>query len=316
MPEYTVGCLTVVESGAPDVTTHLGLTQVDYTTGAEVSGNDSGSLYEEFYAVTGFAPVANLTSKAVAELLGMIGINGVCVGADKPIEQVDVISRKMETCQTALGSTPHIRDRCTTGLLRLGNLTASRGQDATLSVILDTFTDGTNGPVARTDGVAMPSPLTVERLTLGQLAIAGVVYPEVESVSIDFGVSISEKTPALGFIWPESAGVLTVRPILTLQGRDLSKVTANLMAFSANEAAHTNTKIQLIRRANAGAFASFASTVHTSITMAGLVVPDNLVSASANSRGTHTLRVMGHFDGTNAPVIVNTAVAYDTTPAS
>lgn len=314
MPEYTVGCLTVVETGP--TTTHLGLTNVDYPTNAEVSGNDSGSLYEEFYAVTGFAPVATLTSKAVTELIGMIGLNGVCVGAGKPVTQVDVISRKMETCQTSLGSTPHLRDRCTAGLLRLGSLSASRGQDATITAILDTFTDGTNGPVARTDGVAMPTPLTVERLTLGQLAIAGVVYPEVESVSIEFGVSISEKTPALGFIWPESAGVLTVRPILTLQGRDLSKVTAALLAFTANQATHANTKIQLIRRANAGAFESFVSTVHTSITMAGLVVPDNLVSASANQRGTHTIRVMGHFDGTNAPILFNTAVAYDTTPAS
>jgi hypothetical protein len=313
MPEYTVGCLTVVESTGP-TTTHLGLTNVDFPTNVEVSDDDSGTLYPQFQSITGFAPVASLTTKNVTRMISMIGLNGTCVGAGKLITQVDVVSRKLETCQTALGATPHMRDRVTTGLLRLATLSASRGQDATMSAILDTFTDGTNGPVARTDGVALPTPVFSERLTLGQLAIAGVVYPDVESVSLEFNVSISEKTPALGFVWPDSAGVLTVRPVLTLQGRDLSKVTAALLAFSANAAAHANTKIQLIRRLSGGAFAPFASAVHTAITMAGLVVPDNLVSASANQRGTHTLRLLGHDDGTNAPVLFNTAIAYDTTP--
>jgi hypothetical protein len=312
--EYTVGCLSVVQTGP--VTTHLGLTNVNFPTNAEVSGNDSGAKYEEFQSITGFAPVATLTTKAIAKMLGMVGLDGTCVGTGKPITQVDVISRKLETCQTALGSTPHIRDRVTTGLLRLGTLTAPRGGDATITSILDTFTDGTNGPVARTDGVAMPTPIFTERFTLGQLAIAGVVYPDVDSVSIDFNVSISDKTPALGFVWPDSAGVLTVRPVLTLQGRDLSKVTAALMAFSANDAAHANTKIQLIRRLKGGIFAPFGNTVHIAITMAGLVVPDDLVSASANQRANHTLRLLGHDDGTNAPLMFSVAVAYDTTPAS
>jgi hypothetical protein len=313
MPEYTGGSLTVVETGP--VTTHLGLNNVDYPTNAEVSGNDSGSLYEEFQAVTGFAPVANFTTKSIAELIGMIGLNGQCVGATKAITQVDVVSRKLETCQTALGATPHMRDRVTTGLLRLGTLNADRGQDATISGILDTFTDGTNAPVARTDGVAMPTPLTVERFTLGLCAIAGVTYPEVEGVSLDFNVAISEKTPALGAIWPESAGVLTVRPVLTLRGRDLAKVTTALLAFTSNEAAHANTVFQLIRRKNAGAFESFASAVHMRFTMAGLIVPENLVSASANQRATHSIRLAGALDASsNAPVLFNLAIAYDTTP--
>lgn len=314
MSEYTVGCLSVVQTGP--VTTHLGLTNVNFPTNAEVSGNDSGAKYEEFQSITGFAPVANFTSKAIAKLLGMVGLDGQCIGSTKPITQVDVISRKLEVCKTALGSTPHMRDRITTGLIRLGTLTAPRGPDATISGIIDTFTDGTNGPVARTDGVAMPTPVFAERFTLGQLSIAGVEYPDVDSVSIDFNVSISEKTPALGFIWPDSAGVLTVRPVLTIQGRDLSEVTAALLAFSANDAAHANTKIQLIRRLKGGIFAPFANTVHTAITMAGLVVPDDLVSATANQKATHTIRLMGHDDGTNAPLMFNIAVAYDTTPTS
>lgn len=312
MAEYTTGCLTVVETGP--VTTHLGLTQYDLASNAEVSGNDSGSLYEEFQAVTGFSPVATFTTKALSELISMIGLNGQCVGATKAITQVDLITRKIETCQTALGATPHIRDRVTTGLLRLGTLSAARGQDATLTGILDTLTDGTNAPLARTDGVAMPTPIVAERFTLGLPAIAGVTYPDIDNVSIEFNVGVTENTPALGAIWRDTIGVLTVKPVLTITGRDVSKITTALMAFTANEATHANTTIQLIRRLNAGAFVAFATTTHIEITAAGLVVPEMLVSASANNRASTTLRIPCHFDGTNAPILFQLASAYDTTP--
>lgn len=313
MPEYTVGALTIRERVGP-VSNHIGLTNIDFPTNIDVSGNDSGSLYEEFQSVTNYAPVANGTSKAIKELIDLVGLNGQCIGAALTLDQLDVISRKMETCQTALGATPHIRDRVTTGLIRLGTLTADRNQDATLSFMVDCLTDGTNAPVARTDGVAMPSPLTVERFTVGQLKIGGVVQPDVEGWSLDFGVNISEKTPALGFVWPDAVGITTVRPVLTLRGRDLSKVTTALLAFSANGATHANTLLQLIKRQSGGAFVSFATAEHIAITCAGLIVPENLVSAAANQRATNTLRIPLHYDGTNAPVLFNTAIAYDTTP--
>lgn len=311
MAQHTIGALTIVESGP---TTHLGMTSVDFPTNAELSGNDSGAIYEEFQAITGFSPVATLSSKCVAELISMIGLNGQCVGTGKAITQVDVISRKVETCQTALGSTPHVRDRVTAGLLRLGSLTADRGQDATLSVILDTLTAEGNAPVARTDGVAMVTPVVAERLTLGLCSIAGSTWPEVEGVSLDFNVSIGDKTPALGAIWADTVSVLTVRPVLTIRGRDLSKVSAALIAATSNAATHANTIIQLIRRKSGAAFEPFGNSVHTTITMAGMLVPDNLVSAAANQRATTTLRLAGAFDGTNAPVMFNVATTYDTTP--
>jgi hypothetical protein len=313
MPEFTVGCLTVVETGP--TTTHLGLNQVDLSAGVDVSGNDSGTFYEEFQSIMSVSPVATGTTKAITELGSMAGLNGQCVGSGKAITQVDVISRKLETCQTALGGTPHTRDRVTTGFLRLNTLSAPRGQDATMSFTLDALTDGTNAPLARTHGVALPSPITTERLTLGQCLIAGVVWPEIESVSIDFNVNTSEKMPALGAIWPESIGVLTVRPVITVTGRDLSKLTQALLDFSSGSSAtHANTIIQLIRRASGAAYAAFAGSVHTSITAAGIIIPENLVSASANQKATNSIRIPCHYDGTNAPILFNFATAYDTTP--
>lgn len=312
--QYTVGAMSITTS-AP-ATTSIELTQVGISANANVIGNESGSLYEQSLSLTGFAPVATATSKAIASVLGLIGLNGQCVGSAQSVTTVDVFSRRLTDCQTTLGGTPHIRDRVTTGLLRLNSISASRGQDATISVILDALTDGTNAPLARTDGVALPSTVTAAQWTLGICNINGVRYQEINDVNLSLNVSITDKSPALGQIWPEAVGVLTVKPVLTLTGRDLSKITNAIIAAGVNAAAHASTKIQLVKRANAGSFVASATTEHINITMAGLIVQEEIVSASANGQATHSLRIVGSYDGTNAPCIFNVGVAYDPTVGS
>lgn len=310
--QYTVGCLSLYD--ALGAGTHIGLTQIDYPTNAEVTGNDSGSLYEEFLAVTGFAPVCNFTSKCIPELLTHVGLDGQCVGADFDVTAVDVIHRQIGNCQNDLSGTPHIRDRCVNGLLRLGSLTADRNGDAVITGILDTLSDGNNGPVARTDGVALPSPIAAKRFRIGKPKIGGVVFDEVDNWQVDFAVSIAEKTPAVGSIWPEQVGVITVRTVVTLRGRDLSKVTHALLQQAAASAGHADTVLQLISLESGGNFLDFNSSGHINLTVAGLAVPENLGSGSANQRTTTSLRLSAAWDGSNAPVLFNLNTTYDPTP--
>jgi hypothetical protein len=309
--QYTLGCFSFVTGGG---TTHIGGTSVDFPLNVEVSGNDSGSLYEEFQALTRVDPVATITTKNIAQILSLIGLGGQCVGSAFDVTAVDVITRRTSDCQNALGGTPHIRDRVSAGLLTLGTLSATRGQDATITAMLDAITDGSNAPVARTDGVALPSPIVAERFTLGLPAIAGSTFPEIEDVSIEFGITKTEKTPSLGSIWTDAIGVLTVRPVVTFRGRDLSKVTNALIAAGASGATHLNTVIQLIARQSAGSFVDFGDSEHITITVNGLVAPENLVSASAGQRATTSLRLAASYDGSNAPLVFDLAAQYDTTP--
>lgn len=309
--QYTLGCFTITTGSG---STHHGATNIDFPLNVEVSGNDSGSTYEEFPALTRVSPSATISTKNIAAVLDAVGLLGTCVGSTFPVTQFDVLTRRMSDCQTSLSGTPHIRDRVSNGLLTLGSLTADRGADATISFMLDAITDGSNAPVSRTDGVALPTPVVAQRYTLGLPAISGATFPEIESVSIDFGISKTDMTPQLGAIWPDSVGVLQARPVITFRGRDLSKVTNALIAAGADDATHVDTVIQLIARENAGAFEAFGDPAHITITVAGLVVPESLVSASANQRATTSLRLLATYDGTNAPVLFDTSSTYDTTP--
>lgn len=312
MAEYTAGILSLTDNVA--ATANLNFTSLDFPTNAEVTDDDAGDIYATSQSLTNYAPVATVTTKNVASILDAVGLNGQCIGSGKTIVQADLTYRKLETCKDPLSGTPHIRDRISTGLMRLGTLSAPRGQDATITTIIDAFTDGMNAPVARTVGVANIATLISTRFTLGKLKIAGVGLVEVDDWSLDFAVSITDKTPALGSIWPDSAGVLTVRPVLTMRGRDLSRVQSGLLGMGANAATHANTLLQLIKRQNAGSFVNFATQEHIAITIAGLAVPEMLVSGSANSRAGHTIRVPAYFDGTNAPVVFDTTSIYDDTP--
>jgi len=312
MPRYTIGAATFTDSGATDV--HVKMTTIDLAANAEVTGDDSGGLYEEAHSLTGFGPTATLTSKALSTILGLIAIDGECIGATKDITQFDVISRKLETCEAALGGTPHMRHRVDTGILRLGTLTADRNTDATISVLMDAFTDGTNAPMAEADGVAMVTPLVDERYRLGLCKIAGVQFPDIEGISIEYNVSLTDKGPSLGSIWPDSAGVLTVRPVLVVRGRDLSKVQSGFIELGATAATHANTTLQFIKLENSGSYETFGDSVHISLTVAGMVVPEMVVSASAGGAATDELRVPLIHDGTFNPIVQTLGTTYNINP--
>lgn len=311
--QYTLGCLSLFDgSGDP---THISGSSISIDSGIEVSGNDSGSFYEEFQSVIRFDPTVNVTSKCVRELLSWVGLNGQCVGTGFDITKMDVITRRIADCQNPLDGTPHIRDRFENGLLTLGSLGVDRQGDASLTMVLDAITDGSNSPIARTDGVALPTPVVAQRFAMGLPAFGGVTFPDTENWSLEFGLTKTEKSPGLGSIYTDSIGVLTVRPTLTIRNRDISKLTNALLEAVASSATHLNTKLQLIARKNAAAYEDFGDPVHVGITIAGLLTPQNILNAASNQRSTNELRISASTDVSgNAPILFDLNSTYDTTP--
>lgn len=310
--QYTLGCISLFDGGGSP--THISASSVSIDANTQVSGNESGSFYEEFQSVVGFDPTVSVTSKCVGELLGWIGLAGQCVGPAFDVTRFDAITRQIADCQNALGGTPHIQDRFDNGLLTLGSLGADRTGDAALTVMFDAITDGTNEPITRTDGVALPTPVVAQRYALGLPAFGGTTFPDTENWSLEFGISKTEKSPSLGSIWTDSIGVLTVRPVLTIRNRDISKLTQSLLAAASDSATHLDTKLQLIARKNAGAFEDFGDSVHIGITIAGLLTPQSIVNAASNQRATNELRIAASYDGTNAPILFDLTSTYDTSP--
>lgn len=305
--EYTVGPVSLTTSGPTE--TAYAVDSASWTSNAEYSDNNSGSIYAEGQAITRVSPVGNLSTRALASWFDAVGLNGQCIGSGQTVTQLNQYWRNMLNCQS--GAAVHLTDYVTAGLIRLGTLSASRGEDATLSLIVDALTDGTNAPVRRDNSsVTLPTTIVSQRFTLGLVTIAGTDYDEIDSVSLDFGVQTTPKLPKAGQIWPQSLGVSVVRPVLTITGRDANAITTALMQAGAEAATHANSVVRLKKRSSPGAFVADGTSEHIEITLAGLHIPTEYLNAAANSLGTETAILAASYDGTNAPAVIDTTATY------
>ena len=308
--EFTAGWLSLNSVA----TKHVKLSQIDFPTNSEVTDDGSGTIYAEQLALTGWAPVANGTTGAIATMLAQFGIGGACIGSAFTITSADVIYRKVGTCDAPLSGTPHFRHRMSKGLGILNALSASRNQDASITWSIHALSDSGGAPVSPTDGVAAVVPEN-ERYRLAISKIAGVQFPEIDSINIGFNVELTPKDPSLtGVIYPEDVGVISVRPVVDIQGQDLSRVKATLIELAANAATHTNTTLQLAALEDSASFYGFGTSNHTELTVAGLAVPTNLGSASARSRANNSIQLTSAYDGTNAPIVATLGTSISASP--
>lgn len=288
--------------------TTVKLSNLDFPSNADISDDGSGTLHAEGLALTRQDLVASCTTAALETIFDNIPLLGQCVKAAATIEAVDLISRKTSTCDAVNGATPHDQRKVAKGLLRLESLNLPRNSDATVTFLLDCFSNAGAAPWARSE-VATPTGVVTERFRLYNCEIAGVQFTEIESVNIAYNVGISEKDPALGQVWAETAGVRNIRPVLTLQGRDLGKIIPTVIELLGNAATHANTTIQMIKLQDSGTFHPIASLEHIKFTIHGMVVPSSIVNASSGARATNELTLLAAFDGTNNPIVPTTDTA-------
>lgn len=307
--EYTNGPIWLDTGGGGQ---YIATDSTNIAGGVEASDNGSGSLYAHGEAITGQQPTFNVSSRSLDSVFDNIGLTGACVGSAFSIASVRLYQRNLTNCQS--GAASHRYNSMPNGLLRLGALSANRGEDASVTILGDAITNstGTTAPLGASEGVSFPAlgVIDVNRFTLGLITVNGVAYDEIDALSIEFGVSITTKRPKLARIWPQSVGVLMVRPTITLTGRDASKITNTLLAAGGEAAAHANTKIRFKKRSSSAAFVPDGNAEHINITANGLHLPDNVLSASGTSEASSSTTLMATFDITNAPVVISTGVAY------
>jgi len=318
MPSYSTGGV-VVDAEEPLAAAALeaeigSIVSVGINSNIETIGDDSGSIYDEGRAITQHAPVATVTSKSIAEVLSVIGVAGQCFVDASGDPGVTIYGKNRGDCLTDVESNSHSSYLFSNGLMYLGSLQADKGADATLSFMIDAIYDGTNAPLIISHAATLPATLVKAQYEIGLCAISGVQF-QPESVTIDFGVQVAKPRPLAPTIYPERIAVTKVVPVITFRGIDPAKIGgANIGVWDA--AQHADTKMQLVKRSSGGSYVASASTVHIAFTAAGLITVTNPFSASGQADATVDVRIECLHDGTNAPILFNTAVAYDTSPES
>lgn len=279
--------------------------------------DEGGSLYDQLRALNQQAPVGEWTTKSIAAALGVIPQAGVCVTGAPGV--VMYAEQKQDCAAGSVGASDHTSYQFTRGIVIPTTLQASRGQDATLGAEVHGITDGTNAPIIISHAATLPASPVVEAFVLGAIKIGDIVFSDIRDLNLQFGVTLSEKEPQLGGVWPDTISARKAQPVATFQGRNPQRLT-NAGAAQASvpllgmEATHANTIFYFKKRKNRAAFEADGSLVHLRITMAGLVTFDSAFDASGAAAGQTTVKIEGIHDGANVPLIITPNVAYDSTP--
>lgn len=317
MPRYQSGAVVLhtTDLNSGTAVNIGGVTQIEVDSGTQTMGDDSGAIYDEIRSITGQVPTLNLTFKSIATILDYISLAGYCILSDGSHLGLKVYGNVLNDCKTLPVSTDNILYVIGEGLIVLGQLNAPRGADATITLQVHPITDGTNAPLSGTySSVTLPTSLLKQQFTLGACKVGTVVLTDLESVTLDFGIQISAKTPQQGGIWPDSVAVRKIQPVLTLTGFNPKILDDASIPLLGKQASHANTMIQLKKRVNYSTFVADGTSEHILMTMNGIATVTQIFSGSGNGEATHALRVEGVHDGTNVPIVIDTTSIYDPTP--
>lgn len=296
-----------------------GVTELNIPSGIETQADDAGLDFDQTRSVVNVSPVPTFTSKSLRQIFSIMGVGGFCYGGtpgagnvEGPHPGLELYGRRLSDCQDPPVGSEDAVYGSRAGLLILGNLSADRGQDATLSVICHTLVGDVNVPLSTTFGSSMPTTLVEEQFTLGHSMVAGVgLNDALAGISLDFGVAISDKMPNPGTVSPQSVGVRKVQPSLTLRLLDpaLEDVFDGL---SGANLTHADTQFQLRKRADRGTMVGAGTAEHILLTMYGMLYAGTPFQGSGNADANAEYTLMGMDDGTNAPVVINHSTTYDT----
>jgi hypothetical protein len=292
-----------------------GITSGEVSTKTETTNDESGAIHDQIRAVASQLPEFEFKTKSLATWLTYIGVTGYVISSDGSHPGVRLYGSQLTDAKAAPSANAHVRHTIAKGLVVLGELTAKQGEDASLSVMVHGLTDGTNPPLASAyTSITLPTSLSSQIYTLGACKIGNVTMSELSSLSLDFGVKLTDKTPAAGSIWADSLAVRRFQPVLTVTGFDPTLLDDLKIPMDGKQATHAQTIIQFVKRSPYAEFVSAGTSEHVRITMNGIATITQAFSGSGSEESTTVLRVEGVHDGTNVAVTVNPATTYSASP--
>lgn len=256
--------------------------------------------------VTEIKPRGSFSSYSVNTLIDLLGIRGASLagGANAGFELYQL--KKTETGELASGAV-HRKLVIPNGLILPRSISVSHRQSAIMSAEVLSIFDGTNNPVIIAPAIAAPTGLDdTHRFSMGEITIGGVTLTGNLSVSIDFGNSAASEGGDSD-VYDSKIEVGQILPTISIRGKDVAKFAdTGGIKLTGALGTHANTKIVLRRRSRGtGEYSTGAD--HILITAEAMIAIDDAFSASGNKRGEIGLKLTCLDDGTNAPLVFNTA---------
>lgn len=293
-----------------------GLSNLNTSTNPEVQNESGiGTPFPQFVVITAQKPRIAFASRAVATALGITGSTGAKIDGTNGFT---AIYAKIGDDGLPSAGSVHRTYVASRGLLLPRRLTCNHRQSATLDMEALLFSaNGNSHPLTVADNAALPA-LVVNNVqhTLGGISFGttGQVtnFGCAQSLSIDFG-SAAETIGCGSDLYDVHLQLPSVRPVITITG-----LSAAVFAGTGGVPAvgkpidHANTAIYLRKYAQDGVgFVANATEEHIKITVHGMAVVTQH-NAQGTTRGEVTLQITGAWDGTNAPIQIDTTSSIPT----
>jgi len=285
-----------------------GVTDCQVRAGSEVRATPTGgNTYAEFLALVAQRPGANFSCLGAATALANIGLTGLKIAAATN-PGVDLVGYASAEGSTRAGASSHKKYNVQEGIIVPRSLRCDHQGDAVAAFDLIATYDGTNDPVAETDSQSVDTAATDdERYTIGGITLGNIALTGFRSVEINFGV-VARSVGADSDIWDTFCYIPTISPTIVFRGIDPLWFDAAAVPLIGLVGTQANTTIYLRKRAATGYVAN-GTAEHIKINAAGLVTLDNIFSASGDAEGETSIMMTTQYDGTNAPLVINTASA-------
>jgi len=286
-----------------------GVTSQGLDTGSQVDAEVTGAeVYPRWYALTGQNPGGRFATHHLATALTNIGMTGLSIASLQ--SGLELILQKHAEGGMRAGALSHRIYGMTEGLIVPGTISCLHGpgQHASVDYRIVLTWDGSNEPFTVTDSQTLPTAEDDdERFAIGPWFVGGVTIDHLRGVTIDCGVNVVTEGGD-GDLYPTFASIPTITPVLRLNGIDPEWLKAANIPLTGKVGTHANT-IGYFRKRSATGFVANATAQHIKFTAAGLAYIENAFDASGVAAAECSLVMPLRYDGTNAPLTINTASA-------
>lgn len=286
-----------------------GITTQGLVTQSATDQEVTTEVYSRWYALTGQNPQGRFGTYHLATALANFPLTGLSIAGLATGLALWLQKHKDEASREA--TLKHRKYLMTAGMVIPQALTVAHGagQSAIGTFqVLPTY-DGSNDPFQISDLQTLPTAeADDERFAIGPVQIGSKSLSHFRSVDIDFGINAPAES-ADGDVWPTFIAIESVNPRITFRGIDPEWLKSTNVPLVGLTCTHANTIFYLRKRAIGGTFVVNGTAEHIKFTAAGLAYVEEVFDATGQGASETNLVLPCSYDGTNAPLVINTASA-------
>jgi len=284
-------------------------TQMDDVGAEVVRMFAAGQVDPSFAAIFTIAPKMTATITDIKTAIdGGIFLNGLAFETGgSAITTCDIYFVQTDASGTRKSGSNHSRTRFAKGLVVPRRIMARQGEPAKMDIEIWPVYDGTNEIAVPDNAVALPhTPVIDEAWTLGPVSFNGTAVDGLQEWTLDFGIEV-EAMYSDGLEKPSRVHISQRAPTLDIPNKDLAQYATFTLDGTVQTA--TDSVFYLRKMVRASSTLANATAEHIKFTVDdGLFVP---MSRGGPNNRSHDQRTVYSvlYDGTNAPIIANTASA-------